>query len=344
MHYKNLVTLVLILHGRHDNLDRQLLYYKNKGVNILIADSSNEEHNFSYFENIWTYKFFNGLNYTQKIEAVLQLVKTPYIALCADDDFIIPNALFNCVEYLERNLSYSIAQGNCICYAKESVETKNIVFKPLYPPLNNDFNESDPFKRLESFLSNYRSVLYAVHRTEVLKEAFLDAGKKISNLFLNEYLTIFIPLMQGKCKELPILYQIREYALDSDDKTSDNLGTILTNKSYKTEKESFIEFIVSKISLATDCNAEHIEKFVQDLITKFSQSKFVINNPENINFKKKVGKLIKYFPLIGNKIIIRNREKELEKRLSKVVNTSEDLKHLAEINEVLRACSKTKNI
>lgn len=325
------ITLILILHNRHKNAERLLEYYKDYNFPIIIADSSYEQHTFPEVKNNWTHNYTPGLSFTQKIEINLQKITTPYVVLCADDDFILPNALNKCVSFLDKNPSYSTAQGLSIRFIKESVLTKKIVFELMYR-FSKSIENENVLTRLQEIFSSYRSVLYAVFRTDVLQYAFNGAGEAIKNLFLNEYITAVIPITVGKYKELPILYQVREYALDSDDKTAPDLDTIAAkaNQLEQYEFDSFINYTSDKIwhsANISKCN-------LKEIIDKFSQQ-LLANRWQKISLKKRIGFIVNLIPFLGNWLIQKNRKRETERDLKMVIKTKEDEQNIVRIKELL---------
>lgn len=332
----SLITLVLILHNRHRNLDRLLDYYKNTNIPILIADSSTEKHRFADDKHPCKHLYTPNVTFTKKVELVLQKVATPYVVMCADDDFIIPAAITECVNFLEANSDYSIAQGSCIKYYMSSIGKNQIEFGLLYEPKQYDIEIEDPLERLEKMFDYYRSVLYAVHRTEILRLAFKDASTVIKNLYLNEYLTAVVPIISGKYKELPVLYQVREYAADSDDKVTDNLDTIFSAEKYKTEREGFVTLLTENATPLVDQDKEKIRATIFDVLKKFSTSPLIAKNAPKLTTKKRAGLIVKKIPLFGNWLIERNRKMERTNDLKKILKTPDDEKRLLQVEAILK--------
>ena len=324
------ITLILILHNRHKNLDRLLAYYNDYDFPIIIADSSTEKHVLSKVKNNWFHSYTPGLSFTQKIEIALYKVATPYVAMCADDDFILPESLHQCVLFLEQNKDYSIAQGWAIRYYKESIATGNIRYGLLYD-ISNSIEGESPLNRLVEMFSNYRSVLYAVFKTDVLQQSFKGGGKAVKNLFLNEYITAFIPIVFGKYKELPILYQVREFAEDSDDKTAIDLDTMLDKADFENELNDFKKFVLNKL---TSIIKDDTEKTFNDILHSFS-TQLKINRNQKISLKKRVGKLVNLIPVLGKKIISRSREKEAARQLKSIIKTGDEKEEITKISKLL---------
>jgi glycosyltransferase domain-containing protein len=329
------VTLILILHNRHKNLDRLLEYYKNVPFPVIIADSSASRHEFSNPGGNYLYLYTPGIAFTSKIEAVLEKVMTPYVVMCADDDFIVPESILKCVKFLQENADYVVAQGACIRYIKESVAEGNIDFGLIYRESSYDIIDDKPLERIESMFRRYRSVLYAVHHTQYLKQAFKGAGAVINNLFLNEYLTAVVPIIYGKYKELPFLYQVREYAKNSDDKITDNLDKIFKEDTYKRERTDFLELLTQQVSSILQMDPDEVRSRLFRILNDFAQSDQVGNRPSPLSLKKRIGILVQHIPFLGKWMIKKSRALEKAYEMRSILQTEQDKACLEEIEKVL---------
>ncbi len=335
---KEKLTLILILHNRHTNLDRLLEFYNNFESAIYIADSSFEEHVFlKELKGNVRYEYTPGVSYTQKVELALANIFTPYVAMCADDDFIIPSGLYQCAEFLENNIGYVSAQGMILRYYKNTIQSK-LRFDMLYEG-DHSMVADTPEERINNLFMPYKALLYAVHRTSVLKMAFENAGVAFKNLYLNEYLTSIFPLIKGKSKDLPLLYQVREYDKASDDKTTENIDTIITEKKYNVEYESFLNHIVSKSVTKDGVNLHWLKNIIETALKNyavrvkgFKQTKMPVN--------KKIGQVIRLVPVIGERLVQTRRLKLSMKRVQKYL-TEQDWQQLHEIERILKRYSKT---
>lgn len=331
-----LITLIIIVHNRYRNVERLLKYYQDFLSPVIIADSSEKKYEYQSSTLALHHIYTPGLTFTEKIDHVLQYVQTPYVAMCADDDFIIPSALLQCVSFLEKNKDYSVAQGTCLMFKKEENYRNGVEFGLLYPLKSYDIEHQKPILRLEHMFQNYRSILYAVHRTDILKISFKNAGEVIKNLFLNEYLTAFLPIVSGKYKELPIAYQAREFSDFSDDKITVNLDTLIADKKYQIELQEFINLTGQQVSLATKMPFEETKKQIIVIIKNFSKSPLLGKISQPPSFKKKLGTLICNIPFLGKWIISKNRQLEKLYILKKTIRTKEEKENLIEIQKILK--------
>lgn len=340
----DLVTLILILHNRHDNLDRLLDYYKSFSSPIIIADSSSVVHTFRNTSVSYKYLYTPDVSFTKKIEMALAEVKTPYVVMCADDDFIIPESILKCVDFLEHNKEYIAAQGICINYKKNNTKSNKTEFGRMYLNHTADISFDDPLLRLKALFNSYRSLLYAVFLTDTLRLSFKKAGATVKNLYLNEYLTAIVPILCGKSRELPMLYQVREYSEISDDKTTDNLDKIFSEEKYRDELDQFIQLAAENVSSVTSIDKQILRKEIYQTLERFSKDPVMTNRTAETSFKKKIGLMIKNIPVLGAWLIEKNRKIEKEIEMKSIIKTEEDKTHLLQIEVFLNNYSpKTIN-
>lgn len=332
------VTIVIILHNRHQNIRRLVEYYQGIEASIILADSSAQKHPSESLPSSWNHIYTPGINYTQKVELILQEIKTEYVILCADDDFIIPSAIKECISFLNKNLDYASVQGRCVCYKKSEVMAgADIDFYPIYPRLEYSYEAAEGLERLDDLLADYKSYLYAVHRSSLLKDAYTGASASIRNLYLNEYNASILPIVKGKYKELPFLYQVREYAEDSDDKTAININTLLKDPAFKPDIDDFVYYLSSKIN--TWINNQEASAVTSRLNMGLARLAASIENSYRLrpSFKKRVGQLVALMPVVGKKIIQKSRQKELEAEMSSIVTTKTAVDQLSEIRNILKS-------
>src|SRR5205085_1271694 len=171
-------------------------------VHIVVADSSDKEYTLPFQSNYIQYYHFPGIGLPQKLSAALRKIHTTFTVMCADDDFIIPEGIQTCAEFLKANKEYAAAQGNCVCYFKDTIHDTRVKFLPMYiDQLSFAIADNVVLKRVSDLFKRYRSIFCAVHYTKNLQLAY-NENIAINNLFLNEYLSGIVPLSAGKYKEL----------------------------------------------------------------------------------------------------------------------------------------------
>ena len=328
------VTLVIPTHNRVNYLKRILDYYESAPLRIIVADSSKEKFPFEIANQNIRYYHCPSTSLPQKLSDVLQVVETTFVVMCADDDFTLPDAIKQCVDFLEQNKVFVVAQGNVLSYLKDKANIGKLGFSILYKDmLSFTIEDNDPMKRIERLLKNYKSIFYAVHYTENLQFAFDGVGQAIQNLYLNEYVTV-LPLIKGNYAELPLLFQVREYSQDSGDKVTINLDQMLHDKAYNGAIESFLDFMARKICFDINESSKVVRDKVLEYFQTFAQK---ISESKALSFKKKVGNKVAKLPVVGKKMIQLNRKLEALKKedISLVLRTEEEKRELDHVSSII---------
>ena len=108
------ISILIPSHNRSNHIARSLDYWDKYNLQKIIVDSStNIQKNFSKKTN---YFYKKNLSFPEKILFGLQRVNTPFVAICADDDFHTENGLYEAVNYLQNNLNCSSAMGRYITF------------------------------------------------------------------------------------------------------------------------------------------------------------------------------------------------------------------------------------
>ena len=110
----NLFTLILLVKGRHEFTERWLIYMSNIKFkyDIIIADGKNDGITQKLIEkincnkdlliNFCKYDTNAGYkNYYEMRYDALSKVKTKYVMLCDNDDFILPGGIDELINFLE---------------------------------------------------------------------------------------------------------------------------------------------------------------------------------------------------------------------------------------------------
>lgn len=238
------ITIFIPTQNRHNYLKRILDYYANINLNIMVFDSSDnifrerKDYNIEYY-------YSKNCTFIKKLNESVKKVKTKYVAMCADDDFFMPNGIKKCISFLEKNKDYVSVQG---CYTSFT-NNRKVSFQPAYLfSLNLDVNSNLPSRRLKQQFSLYMHQSYSVHRTKNLQEIYELAQKNnIINYNLLELLVVSISSINGKHKVLPVFYYMRESMKYSAGKTCKTLREIILEQN-KLEYETFKRIIIDHLS------------------------------------------------------------------------------------------------
>jgi glycosyltransferase domain-containing protein len=213
-----MVSIIVPTINRPDFLIRLLRYYAkiSSPFPIVIGDSSTPDHVDKLKPIIeelknslqLDYVLYPDLNDSQTIRALADRVKTPYVVFVADDDFLIPNSLKKCIDFLDKNADYSAVHGKGIVFALQVTG--------CYGPFSGLGNYPQPVvgqqrasERLLAHLSNYRVSLFSVHRTKTWQRMYQNIHLSKDKSF-TELLPSCLSAVFGKIKELDCLYLIRQ--------------------------------------------------------------------------------------------------------------------------------------
>lgn len=214
MKYADKLTIVIPTYNRPKHLKRSLNYWGRADYfNVIVADGSVERFGGEIPSNA-NYFYDNKQRYVQRWIDGLKKVKTPYVAICAEDDFLSFNGLKTCIDFLNNHADYVSTQGHAIAFNID--ERKNIRATMLnLKMIGHHIDGNTANERLNQLFSDeYIYQIYSVYRTEILRLAF-EACIEQENGYYYELGAAIIPTIFGKHKVLPIFYSAREYIFGS---------------------------------------------------------------------------------------------------------------------------------
>lgn len=238
------ITFLIITHYRHAYLRRALDYYLHANVNILIADSTDTF--FSYHNQHENLRYFHypDMPFNMKMIEVFHHVKTPYVVLCADDDFTIPSAVQSCINFLEANQDFSSVQGQSIYF--KVTDSKSFDVTLFYvSDKSHEANALTAEERLMQTMKNYVHQYHSVHRTEIAKCCFQKLHSLYSIRHLGEIGITLMPAINGKHRILPIFYQARERLETAGSLQVPGILEIIANSEMRKEYEIFLEAVTN---------------------------------------------------------------------------------------------------
>jgi len=240
------ITLLIPTQHRAAYLDRILDYYSDTGIPIVVCDSSEaQNHSVGKYENV-KYTYYGEVDLYTKIGKGLDQINTNYVAICADDDFIVPDTIVKCTCFLDENPDYSSVQGLTIVFENDR---KCSYFPYSLPTVGLDVDDELASSRIRRMMVPYIVPLsYAIHRSESLKGIFHSpiVGFTNETYVIFEFLTLIISLINGKHKVLDLFYSAREY-IPVKTKYND-FSTVLQSYSKSETYTSFLEVITKTLA------------------------------------------------------------------------------------------------
>jgi glycosyltransferase domain-containing protein len=208
-------------HNRALHVKRLLGYLAAVNCNfpVIVADSSNIENGQQQATKEFTealksrldiqYLYFpQETNFPLKFFRALSTIKTPYSVICGDDDFLIPESVSKCVEFLESHPDYALANGHAIAFRLQNGASVHGEIESIKRYPQSAIEEDSSGNRLLHHCSVYRVSMYSVQRTSLIIEAWQQACN--FNLEFGEIAPSFCSLIQGKRANLDLLYLVRE--------------------------------------------------------------------------------------------------------------------------------------
>ena len=276
------LSIIIPTYNRPRYLNRILSYYSNSDINcrIIIADSSIKENKVQNQKIVKSHKNMNVLYLNdfesditpmEKIFRSIQMVNETYCVFCADDDFITPNAIKKCVDFLEKNPEYACAHGDYVGF-KLYNEKNTFLWKKGYL-YQKSITDSDPKLRLRTHMSNYMQTFYSVHKTDILKKSLEEGNKYTNDLRFAELLPSMLTLIYGKMKKLDVLYGVRESIPYSGGATASTILSFTEEGSYKEKYEKFRTCLAKHLSKKAEIDVNEAETVIDKSWQNFLNSR-----------------------------------------------------------------------
>jgi glycosyltransferase domain-containing protein len=293
-------SIIIITHNRPKYLRRILNYYNScKTIyKLIVSDSSSEENKIMNKEITSLFPKLDILyvgHYLDKIDDFrhqagdsLNYVKTKYCVFCADDDFITPNGVKQCVDFLEHNPDFTVAHGRYVCfYLKEKkCRKKQFCWRPGYSYESITFNKAE--NRLSKHFSDFSvGTLFAVHRSDFFKMVFKETLRFTNDERFAEFLPPMLALIYGKMKCLDIPYSAKEIILNSAGIRNENFQDFINDGSYNEKYARFKECLAIHLSKNSQLDIEKSKMLIDDAMIAYLK-KYEANDFEHflINIMK----------------------------------------------------------
>lgn len=218
-----MIELIIPTHNRNLFLKRTLRYYDNhaSGLTITIIDSSEEpasSNNYKILESLSGknfYSYIHSSHFTsedillhEKVRHGLNRSVADYVAVCADDDFLVPSALEKFASFLDQNPNYCCAKGRIFDF----ISPQNGPFR-LLPALHWQSVESDEAcQRVWQASRYYQQSFYGLFRLKALSEIQLSLPPRFLRHpgWLDELSFSTFAAAMGKIRRFDIPHEYRE--------------------------------------------------------------------------------------------------------------------------------------
>jgi glycosyltransferase domain-containing protein len=180
---------------------------------IVLADDSSGEHR-SFAESadglypelaIEFHGYPHGTRFLAKLIATLERLEAGAVMLCAQDDFVVPEALERLIARLEADPGLSAARGQIARFKLLAGNDIRLVPHPMKP-----HPEADPVERVLEHLRDFCPVFYSVHRRELLIGSLRLTEAKTRNVIFFQYLSSCVTAFQGRIDCTDELFYLRQ--------------------------------------------------------------------------------------------------------------------------------------
>jgi len=215
-------TLIIPTYNRPDHLRALIGYYESCKAEfpIMVLDSSRGQARARNMQsvmdsplNIHHKEYDENLNVNVKLNDGVNCVETEFCSMCADDDIALTPAIGSCIEFLQNNNDYLVAQGYYFTYSRTNAENISIHSISYFTP---SLADDDPLARLSEFIRRYQPLFYGVYRTSALKSVF-PSIQRVHGYMFQEALPGCLTIVAGKAARLKLFYYGQNCASGSAD-------------------------------------------------------------------------------------------------------------------------------
>jgi len=310
------ITLLLPTDSRSFFIRRLLAYYEDLKFDghLLIGDMTAEgpgsdghkQRNRNLVETYEgeasiDYVDLPGMNRLECLKHLLGVVKTKYVAILNDSDFLVPRGLKQAVEFLEVEPGYSAAHGLITRFNLHSFGAFG-EFQQVAQWNQPSLESPTALQRISDFLSTYSGPVPHVQRSADLISMY-DNSHQIKDVrFGLELLPGCSSATNGKIKELNTLYLVSQSA--GRQMRSPNLFDWITTPYWRPSFVAFRDYISAKIAESGEADLvaaqQTVDQGIYGFLANNSPIPSIITQPKKVSWLRTSGRLAaRYVPSIG---------------------------------------------
>jgi glycosyltransferase domain-containing protein len=273
----NNLTIIIFSYNRHIHLKRVIRYWSNYNVRLVVLDGSTTKLEDPCLKTKNLRYIYDQSGFFNRLLSSPNFIDTEYMILGSDDEFYLPSALSSCIEFLNKEHTYSSCQGVAIGFGTRKKGQEAYGFQQ-YPKLKDlclsqGLNQEKAIDRISKHFSYYTIAhTFSVIRSSKWKIICKHVFEKEYNFYCAWELQIeFLALVSGKTKIIPELMWMRNNEEPPVRGTNPSLSSKVLmpewwhSSYYKEEKNDFLYRMKKACDeLSTDQNVE----FTKDTIVK----------------------------------------------------------------------------
>lgn len=215
---KNKLTVAIFTKDRSGYLHRQLKIFSEFSLDfkLMIFDGSTDTAHADKnrkLAKIFQASYIKEICLFKRFALLSDMLETPYVAYCSDDDVINSTYYHDAVDFLEKNSEYSLAAGLTACIAYNKKFRMYLEIEHLSNPYDislGDFVEKI-CKRDQAYMTGCPPTFYAVRRSQThhLLAQYVLLMKTYSGV---ERLEAILNLTEGGIKVIDSFMGYRDYS------------------------------------------------------------------------------------------------------------------------------------
>lgn len=294
------VSIVVPSFNRQDFILRQIVYWYNSGVKLIIIDgtdiplSQNILDKIDKLENVTYLHLAESL--VSRLNQAIKYISTPYASLLSDDEFFLKGALKNLVYNLDDNVELCGCIGQSLVFDFDRCSERPI-YSDHFSYFDYKVMHDNAKDRMNYALSSYKAAFaYGLYRTVVWQNSWTTITI-FSSPSVPEIHQLIIACAYGKYKTINELYWLRSEENKPVNFSGWNRSVTyhdwwIDNK-FKTERIEFIQSLTQHIIKPLQINKEEAKIMIETALKIYG----------NISLKSKVAKILKLF--LPNLIFLR---------------------------------------
>lgn len=178
------LTIIIPSNNRPELLRRSMHYWSKQRFSVIVCDGSDISQDKWLLDSLaQNIKYFHSLSpFPQRMKMAADMVDTRYCIFLPDDEFYLPAALNECMDFLDKNEEYVAVGGVAVGFGPGD---KGILGYPAYPKwMGRERVEANPQDRVVAHMGSYTNYLsVSVTRSHI--------WKYIADLYVSQELPVY---------------------------------------------------------------------------------------------------------------------------------------------------------